>query len=48
MALSQAYQEWELKTIQIGEQRGIQIGKQQQRRMVLELLEMELELKFGD
>ena len=56
MALSQAYQEWELKTIQIGEQRGIQIGEQrgiqigeqQQRRMVLELLEMELELKFGD
>jgi len=56
MALSQAYREWELKTmfigeqrgIQIGEQRGIQIAEQQQRRMILELLEMELELKFGD
>lgn len=72
MALSQAYREWELKTmligeqrgiqigeqrgiqigeqrgLQIGEQRGIQIAEQQQRRMVLELLGMELELKFGD
>ena len=38
----------EQRGIQIGEQRGIQIGEQQQRRMVLELLGMELELKFGD
>ncbi|MEY2978400.1 MAG: flagellar assembly protein H [Prochlorotrichaceae cyanobacterium] len=52
MALSQAYREWELKTIQIGEQRGIQIGEQrgleQQRGMLLDLLRMELEIKFGE
>ncbi|MGA1265237.1 MAG: hypothetical protein ACO331_15255 [Prochlorothrix sp.] len=60
MALHQAYLEWEQKTlrrgaaqgeqrgIQIGEQRGIQIGEQQQRQMVLELLGLELELKFGE
>ncbi|MGA1282874.1 MAG: hypothetical protein ACO34J_02235, partial [Prochlorothrix sp.] len=44
MALNQAYLEWEQKTLRLGEERGIQIGQEQERRRVLlEMLDLELE-----
>ena len=53
MALSQAYLEWEQKTIRLGEERGIRLGEAQgeqreRRRLVLEMLAMEMEFKFDD
>ncbi|MGA1262664.1 MAG: hypothetical protein ACO331_01990 [Prochlorothrix sp.] len=69
MALSQAYLEWEQKTIRLGEERGRRLGEvrgmclgeergmrlgeeqgeqRERRRLVLEMLEMEVVFKFGD
>lgn len=45
MALTQAYLEWEAKTLSQGEQRGLETG---QRQMLLEMLGWELEFKFGE
>ncbi|MGA1264879.1 MAG: hypothetical protein ACO331_13400 [Prochlorothrix sp.] len=53
MALSQAYLEWEQKTLRLGEEQGEARGqqrgeRQERRRLVLEMLELELEFKFGE